>query len=493
MHHSNNHALLIGIGQRDDDRSEKIKVTATDASRLATEFQNRCGYNGNNVTPLVAEQALTRKVLRQLDTLIEKTKATPANLVVIFFSGHGFRKDGQFFFINRDTEFDDLEYTAIKGSDFIGKVNQINAKSVLILLNCCHSGAVLADGCESTEIPFDKTEFLNKPNRAIITACDSAEKAFTSTPLSVFTYALLSGLAGECIKNNGKKEVTLFDLAMYIREMVVGYSKNKQHPRLEVLKNTSTTNFEIVNYSDGVPSFTKEERGGLYDALGVELKAPYIVEDKDYREQFQWLVNPKNMAIGSTLEAGETVKIGDDIETDGSIDLPKQEGAKNLLIDSNVKAKNIFVGDTIKIQSVANRSLSISNKHKRFSEKNTISESEIKADNFRLGDDVVSGNQNVHIVHHHYNNQKAAENTPPQYSSLKTQLQQLIKKEEIEAALELFMDEAEKQGLDCFDELLLLSARFNRAKRSERKGTDNPQAEHNRINDALLSLIKDLE
>lgn len=342
---NNNHVLLIGIGQRYDD-SKAIEVTAKDATRLASEFSHRYRYNSDNVIPLVSEQASRAKVMHQLDTLIAKTKEKQADLVVIFFSGHGVKKNGQFFLISRDAEKENLKYTAIEGNVFIQTINEINAKAVLILLNCCYSGAIQGDGYESADIPFDKNSFIQKPNRAIITACSGSEKAFTSTPLSIFTYALVSGLAGECLKNKGKKKVGLFDLAMYIRETVVALSKNKQHPELEVLEHSSATNFDIVDYTTGIPPFEKEERGGIYDALGNELKFPHTIEeDTDYRNRFKWLGSMKNTVIDSNIEA-DNLHIGD--TTIGQV---YQQGdnpeIKNAVIGSTIKAKNVSIGDNV--------------------------------------------------------------------------------------------------------------------------------------------------
>ena len=99
---NNNYVLLIGIGQRYDD-SKAIEVTAKDATRLASEFSHRYRYNSDNVIPLVSEQASRAKVMHQLDTLIAKTKEKQADLVVVFFSGHGLKKNGQFFLIIHKT------------------------------------------------------------------------------------------------------------------------------------------------------------------------------------------------------------------------------------------------------------------------------------------------------------------------------------------------------------------------------------------------------
>ena len=215
-----------------------------------------------------------------------------------------------------------------------------------------------------------------------------------------------------------------------------------------------------------------------------------------------WFLTPEDPKTNAKLEdPNKSMEVKKDIIQDKLDDLKEnpqfqKEWVERLAAFEQQKSrlKNVVSDADIDVKGSIHIGDKGTSSGDNYDEKNVIKGGSIKAGgDFRLGDDVVSGNQNVHIVHNYFGNQKATENTPPQYSSLKTQLQTLIKKEKIEEALDLFIDEAEKQGLDCFDELLLLSARFTRAQRSERKGTDNPQTERNRINDALITLIKDLE
>lgn len=215
-----------------------------------------------------------------------------------------------------------------------------------------------------------------------------------------------------------------------------------------------------------------------------------------------WFLTPEDPKTKAKLEdPNKSIHVKKDIIQDKLDDLKeipqfKKELAERLAAFEQQKSrlKNVVSDADIDVKGSVHIGDKGTSSGDNYDEKNSLKGSSIKASgDFRLGDDVVSGNQNVHIVHNYFGKQKSGGNAPPQYSSLKTQLQTLIKKEKIEEALDLFMDEAEKQGLDCFDELLLLSARFNRAQRSERKGIDNPQTERNRINDALITLIKDLE
>jgi hypothetical protein len=305
------HALSIGV-KRDDD-APAMSVTTTDAQRLASELQRFCNFKKENIAILVEESTEKSDILLGLDNLIQKTTIEKADFVIVYFSGHGCKKGSSYYLINRDAEVKDLENTAIKGQDFVEKLNQINTEKLLVLLDCCHSGGINTDGVTSIDIPFDKSALLdNGQNRAIITACPSDEVAWTASPLSVFTYALIKGLGGYYF-GESDKQVTLFDLAMFIREETFIRSNRQQRPQLEVLNNERISNFVIVDYSkNALPSpvpFYNEPfylyDGNLNKVKALDMKENFV--DEDYRKEYGWL---KNAVINSTLTAGRDIHIG---------------------------------------------------------------------------------------------------------------------------------------------------------------------------------------
>ncbi len=469
----NNYALLIGIGQRPDDK-HAIAVTATDATRLADELAKRCRYTSENIQSIVGEQAKKLNILRALDALIVKTKQNMADLVLVFYSGHALVENGQFYLVSRDADNAYLEDSALRGALFLNKINQIQSKAVLLLLNCCQAGAA----AECIDVPFDKMAFIQQPNRAILTACSKSEQAFVSTPLSVFTYSLLSGLAGEGIKQEKKDKVTLFDLAMYVRENVVALSKGKQHPELAVLQQAMTCNFDIVDYSEGIPPFAKEARGGLYDSLGHSLDASMVL-DADYRKQYEWLGNVKNVAINSVLKAKGDIKIGDtnvqDTQSSGQKANDKP-AIKNAAIHSQLEAGgNIELGDknTSDLPAIGG--------------KNTVLNSTIQAGgNITLGDTVTN---NTIIL-------SEPPKQPLSVSNLKAQLLKWMGQGRIEAVFKRFEEIAQITPLDVADDLISLSARYSQLEQQNRRGTishDNASRERNKINAALIQLITALE
>lgn len=156
---------------------------------------------------------------------------------------------------------------------------------------------------------------------------------------------------------------------------------------------------------------------------------------------------------------------------------------KNMVSDADIDVKgSVHIGDK--------GSASGDN----YDEKNIIKGGTIKAGgDFRLGDDVISGNQHVQIVHNYFSNSKGSENTPPQYASKKAELKALLAKEKTADVIEQLLDLTE--GKDEHNTVLLLSARLTRINSQEHKGIiSNSEAgiERNKINAALTSVIDEM-
>jgi hypothetical protein len=158
------------------------------------------------------------------------------------------------------------------------------------LLDCCHAGAFAT----AANIPFEASGFLQaKPNRVIIAASHATQVSFLSTPVSLFTYALLEGLAGRYFED-ADTTVTVFDLAMYVRERVYPLSRRQQQPQLNVLPGSGTTNFSIVQYTrEKARPMPFTEQFVLLDSLGKAVDTQWdkvAMKDEDYRREFMWLL-----------------------------------------------------------------------------------------------------------------------------------------------------------------------------------------------------------
>ena len=287
----NCYAFIVGVGKRPDD-AELMSVTTDDAKRLGESLKDFCDYPKENITLLTKKEETSHDgILSNLDTFIQNVNANPyADLAIIYFSGHGTKYNNEFYLICQDavkTKFDDK---AISGRFFTEKLKQIHSQKLLVLLDTCHAGALL----DSTTIPFDTKLLINSKNRAIIASSHHTEKSIITTPLSLYTIALIEGLTGKCLRDD-QENVTLFELAMYIRETVKYYSNYKQEPILDVFKGTSTTPFIISSFSRKRPLeeyFGKAELNKIEDDQGDRILKNLKGEkerDEAYREKLKLL------------------------------------------------------------------------------------------------------------------------------------------------------------------------------------------------------------
>jgi Caspase domain len=306
----NHHAVIVGIGQRTED-SLNMTITSKDAKRVAIELEERCDIPKENISLFVDKNATKNNILNGLDDLITKTKHEQAEMIWIYFSGHGYLHpkeiEHSFFLICNDTKNAHIQKTAISGIDFTDKLNQIDSKKILLLLDCCHSGGAINS---RINIPIKTESLKNTSNRIVIAASHAEEVAFISNPLSVFTYALIEGLAGKYFKETDK-HVTIFDLAMYIRERVFPLSKRQQRPQIHAINDESTHNFILVSYPNGKPLLSAfDEDFTLSDGKGKSIVTDIQVEqDDDYRGTFDWLLLNQNSIVNNGIVVMATHEI----------------------------------------------------------------------------------------------------------------------------------------------------------------------------------------
>jgi hypothetical protein len=299
------YALVVGVGQRAAD-NDAMDITALDAKRVADELIGRVRFQEKKVSSLVGEAATKTNLLDELDKLATATEHNAAEMVIIYFSGHGCVINNTYYIVCHDTVNEDLPGTAIEGNLFVNKLQAIKTDKMLILLDCCHSGGIYnaaappVPDCKAADVPFVPDIIFEKRNRAIISASAAADVSFATKPLSVFTYALVEGLAGKFFSPGSAdvdqdKEVTLFNLAMYLRERVSPLTENKQRPQLNVVQNATTSDFQIAYYAKGQPKPPLFDDEFKLTSDGKEVNTGLApVRDEKYRTQFTWITGNNN-------------------------------------------------------------------------------------------------------------------------------------------------------------------------------------------------------
>lgn len=225
------YALVIGIGEYDSPSLGKLSKTANDAKAVAEVLRQRGNFQ--DVTLLNNSVVNKQKVLgwvnyetlnAELTKFLEQAKTQDA---LIYFTGHGFTVE--------EDEFEKRGYLAtsnsqvkLKGKQIIwqeagfsfSKLNALiqkaNLSSLLMLLDCCHSGFLIEDDLVKTSLLA-----FSRNNYCLIAACRSFQEAYAlkSKDHSVFTGELLESLLE---KNARRGIVTALDAFGFIDRELKG-------------------------------------------------------------------------------------------------------------------------------------------------------------------------------------------------------------------------------------------------------------------------------
>jgi hypothetical protein len=240
------YAAVIGTGG-------DLPVTLKDAQAVASMLcdPNRCAYPSSQVQLLLGKTANRDVILETLDKLVTQTQTDADATVIVYFSGHGIEIP-DYFLVPYGFSLTNLESTAISGHEFTEKLNKIQARKFVLVLDCCHAGAMAntkGDVYIKSPVPPGLTNMLSQGSgRVMIASSRKDEKSWTGNPYSVFTTALLQGLAGY-----GASEydgyARILDVTLWLGRMVPNRTNDKQHPIIKV--SNLENNFIIAYYGGG--------------------------------------------------------------------------------------------------------------------------------------------------------------------------------------------------------------------------------------------------
>jgi hypothetical protein len=211
---------------------DPLKYAVEDASRIGMSLASAaCGFSVT--TPSPGSDAFD--VRRQLLKVTES--CTPNDSLICYFSGHGILEKGNLFLLWDDTDVNHPISTAIPISEVLQALRYCKAKGKLLVLDCCHAGAVVnmvgmkdAAGTRITD-----TNVL-ADNHLVLMASDRFERAreveglrgsFLTTNICA---ALDDNLYDADIDLDGRLSVS--DLMRWLEQRATEH--NKRFPHLEV-------------------------------------------------------------------------------------------------------------------------------------------------------------------------------------------------------------------------------------------------------------------
>ena len=196
-------ALVVGIN---DYPSSPLKGCVNDANSLAAILEsNGDGSPNFGVEVLTcSSKDITRPVLRHA---IEQLFADDSDIALLYFSGHGYIKSTGGYLVTVDAKKYD---EGVSMDDILSLANQSKARNKVIILDCCHSGAM-----GTPSITGSSTAQLSE-GMSVLTASRDSEYAIETNGAGVFTSLLIDALKGGAADIRGN--ITPGSLYAYVDE-----------------------------------------------------------------------------------------------------------------------------------------------------------------------------------------------------------------------------------------------------------------------------------
>lgn len=177
-------ALLIGINDYPDPF--KLNGCIEDITVLKSVIERNGDGGPNFEVKLMEDEQSSSNAMKEIRSLF----GDDADVALLYFSGHGFiNTTGAEIVFPRNIKSNGIYNTGLQMSDIMDIVNHSKVKNKIIILDCCHSGAI-----GKYNIKEDKSELM--PGVSILTACREDEYALEMGGHGVFTELLCDALNG---------------------------------------------------------------------------------------------------------------------------------------------------------------------------------------------------------------------------------------------------------------------------------------------------------
>ena len=271
-------ALLVGCSDYEDSEFQQLQAPAQDVDALERVLADPTIGNFT-VQPLLNK--LSGEVRERIERFFVNRK--PDDLLLLYFSCHGdLDPRGRLYFVAANTKKALPESTGITAEWVKKQMDQSRSQRIVLLLDCCYSGAFATRGNGGKEI-LEQVRQLGGRGRVVITASGKAEQAYESR----FTNAVVQGLETGEADLDGDGQVSVSELYQYVYDKV-SQGKPNQTPTMSArvegqlyLANNPRALLPLP--AELEPALTSEiswKRRGAVDGLQRLLVGDHPVEQK---------------------------------------------------------------------------------------------------------------------------------------------------------------------------------------------------------------------
>jgi serine/threonine protein kinase len=225
-------ALVVGISRYLHDGIAPLDLAVPDARavfRILTD-PDICNFPPENVVLLTDEEASRDALVERLSTWLPE-QGQGQDIALLYYAGHGTvkrlggRDEG--YLLPHDANPDKPATRGVAMSDVSRWIEAVEAKSIVLCLDCCHAAKAIARAASGPAVPRalglrpSALPELSGGGHFLLAACGENQYSLESPQFGhgLFTYYLLEGLKGKADENRDGK-VGVAELFEYVAREV---------------------------------------------------------------------------------------------------------------------------------------------------------------------------------------------------------------------------------------------------------------------------------
>ncbi|WP_067477175.1 caspase, EACC1-associated type [Nocardia amamiensis] len=218
-------ALLVATSTYSDPGLNALRAPAQDVAALRKVLADP-EIGGFTVTDVLDQPEYA--IRRTIDKFLSGRRVE--DVVVVYLSCHGvLDRRGNLYFAATDTDKQQLSSTALESSWLLNRLDECRARSQVVILDCCFSGAF--DRTKTGgDIDLERRLVGNSRGRAVLTASRAEEYSYEGVPLSddtpdaetgsAFTTGLIKGMADGSADRDGDGYISVEEAHAYAADYV---------------------------------------------------------------------------------------------------------------------------------------------------------------------------------------------------------------------------------------------------------------------------------
>ncbi|MET9497223.1 type VII secretion protein EccCb [Streptomyces sp. NPDC006552] len=227
-------ALLVATDGYQDPGLNQLRAPARGAAELQALLRDPAIGRFDDV------RALLNRPKEEVEHAVEDLLADrePDDFVLLYLACHGIRNDGdRLFFATLGTRLNRPAATAVSAEFLHGLLDESQAGTKVVLLDCCYSG-LFHRGTPMSPAPVDVESAIAGRGTFVITATTALEYAYEGDQLKIdnavsaprFTHAVIEGLSTGLADLNRDGVITPDELYTYVHDAVRNQAGPDQTP-----------------------------------------------------------------------------------------------------------------------------------------------------------------------------------------------------------------------------------------------------------------------